>query len=226
MTTRADIKRSRPARPGGGHRAGGNVAYGSEAASAAEIRAAAVAALADEFVADFADGYETRVGERGVRISGGQKQRISIARAFLRNPRVLLLDEATSALDAESESKVQASLDALIAKRSATVVLVAHRLSTVRNADKIAVLGDGAVLEMGSHDELVARDGIYARLVSRQLATAANRVTEAQVDAAAQELEIDQLIEASDASPPPAAGSPAASPSPAAGSPAASASPR
>ena len=116
--------------------------------------------------------------------------------AFLRDTRVLLLDEATSALDAESESKVQASLDALVARASATVVLVAHRLSTVRNADCIAVLGEaGVVTERGTHDELVARDGVYAALVRRQLQTSANQITEAQVDAAAQEVGVEAAID-------------------------------
>ena len=174
-----------------------NIAYGAAAGVGdGEVREAAEAALAHEFVQAFPRGYDTRVGERGVRISGGQKQRISIARAFLRDPRVLLLDEATSALDAESESKVQASLDALVARASATVVLVAHRLSTVRNADCIAVLGEaGVVTERGTHDELVARDGVYAALVRRQLQTSANQITEAQVDAAAQEVEVEAAID-------------------------------
>ncbi|KAH8067812.1 ATPase [Aureococcus anophagefferens] len=174
----------------------GNIAYGVDGADPAAVAAAAEAALADEFIRDFPAGYDTHVGERGVRISGGQKQRISIARAFLRNPKLLLLDEATSALDAESEAKVQRSLDTLIAGKSATVILVAHRLSTVRNADAIAVVGDGRVLELGDHDALVARKGIYATLVSRQLQVSANTIDETKVDAAAaaHALDIDELI--------------------------------
>jgi ABC-type multidrug transport system fused ATPase/permease subunit len=117
-----------------------------------------------------AEGYATRVGERGVRISGGQKQRIAIARVFLRKPKILLLDEATSALDAESEAKVQEALDRLIAEGGATVVLVAHRLSTVVNADQIAVVGEGRILETGDHETLLKAEGPYARLVRKQLA--------------------------------------------------------
>ena len=117
----------------------------------------------------FPEGFETKVGERGMRLSGGQKQRIAIARALVRQPKVLLLDEATSALDAESEHQVQAALDILIEEGSQTVVVIAHRLSTIRNADKIIVMNAGQVIEMGSHDELVEKDGAYKKLVARQL---------------------------------------------------------
>ena len=122
------------------------------------------------FISDeglFPEGFDTKVGERGMRLSGGQKQRIAIARALVRQPKVLLLDEATSALDAESEHQVQAALDTLIAEGSQTVVVIAHRLSTIRNADKIVVMGAGAVLEEGTHDELVELDGAYKKLVAR-----------------------------------------------------------
>ena len=117
----------------------------------------------------FPEGFETKVGERGMRLSGGQKQRIAIARALVREPKVLLLDEATSALDAESEHQVQAALDALIEAGSQTVIVIAHRLSTIRNADKIIVMNAGQVIEMGSHDELVEKNGAYKKLVARQL---------------------------------------------------------
>ena len=145
-----------------------------------DVYAASKAALAHDFISEFPNGYETRIGERGVRISGGQKQRMSIARAFLRAPRILLLDEATSALDAESEAKVQVSLDNLIAggvEQRRTTFLVAHRLSTVRNADVIAVLDHGVIVELGNHDSLLQHpDGIYATLVKRQLETSANEL--------------------------------------------------
>jgi ABC transporter fused permease/ATP-binding protein len=145
-----------------------NIRYGRPGASEAEVQAAARAANAHEFVSGFPEGYETMVGERGVRLSGGQKQRIAIARAVLKDPRVLVLDEATSALDAESEHLVQEALDRLMQER--TTLVIAHRLSTVRDADRVVVLDDGQVAQEGSHDELVAIDGIYRRLVERQFA--------------------------------------------------------
>jgi ABC-type multidrug transport system fused ATPase/permease subunit len=130
---------------------------------------AAKKACAHDFIMSFPDQYETRIGERGIRISGGQKQRISIARAFLRRPKILLLDEATSALDAESEALVQEALDRLIAERGATILLVAHRLSTVMNADQICVVQDGMIIESGNHEELINTKGAYFKLVQRQL---------------------------------------------------------
>ena len=117
----------------------------------------------------FPDGYNTIVGERGVKLSGGQKQRIAIARALVRKPKVLLLDEATSALDAESEHTVQMAIDKLIKEGEQTVILVAHRLSTVRDADEIIVLQHGEVKERGKHSDLIAKNGFYKKLVQRQL---------------------------------------------------------
>ena len=146
-----------------------NIAYGTEDASEVEIYAAARAAQAPDFVSAFEDGYHTRVGERGQRLSGGQKQRISIARCLLRKPRLLLLDEATSALVAESESQVQAALDGLIWTGNHTVILVAHRLSTVVNAHKIVVIDQGLVAETGTHSELLEANGTYASLVAKQV---------------------------------------------------------
>jgi ATP-binding cassette subfamily B (MDR/TAP) protein 1 len=118
---------------------------------------------------DFPDGYETMVGERGVKLSGGQKQRIAIARALIRKPKVLLLDEATSALDTESEALVQAALDKLIKSGAQTTIIVAHRLSTIKDADEIIVMKHGDVLERGNHNDLIAKDGVYKALVDRQL---------------------------------------------------------
>ncbi|MCO5613549.1 hypothetical protein L7F22_067826 [Adiantum nelumboides] len=143
-----------------------NILYGKEGATEGEIIEAAKAANAHEFVSALSDGYETEVGERGVQLSGGQKQRIAIARAVLRDPAILLLDEATSALDAESEKLVQDALDRLTIRR--TTVIVAHRLSTIKNADNIAVLQDGAIVEQGTHQELMAKLGSYFELVSLQ----------------------------------------------------------
>lgn len=145
-----------------------NIAYGLNGkASAADIENAAKMANAHEFVSKFPEKYQTHVGERGVRLSGGQKQRIAIARALLMNPKVLLLDEATSALDAESEYLVQDAMDRLMNGR--TVLVIAHRLSTVKSANIVAVISDGQVVERGTHDELLNKDGIYTALVRRQL---------------------------------------------------------
>ena len=113
--------------------------------------------------------YDTLVGERGIMLSGGQKQRIAIARALIRKPKLLLLDEATSALDAESEHQVQKALDKLIESGQQTVVVIAHRLSTIRDANEIIVMQHGEVKERGTHEELIAMDGVYKNLVSRQL---------------------------------------------------------
>lgn len=143
-----------------------NIAYGKNGASEQEIINAAKAAFAHDFIMEFPDGYNTVVGERGVRLSGGQKQRLSIARAILKNPPVLILDEATSALDTESEMMVQKALENLMHDRTAFVI--AHRLSTVRRADRIIVLENGRIAETGTHDELLSADGIYKNLHSLQ----------------------------------------------------------
>lgn len=139
-----------------------NIAYGKANATDEEIRRAAHLAGADEFIEALPDGYDTYVGERGVKLSGGQKQRISIARVFLKNPPILILDEATSALDNESERLVQKSLEALAKGR--TTFTIAHRLTTVKNADKILVLTENGIEESGKHDELIAKGGLYSRL--------------------------------------------------------------
>lgn len=137
-----------------------NIAYGKPDATMEEIEDAAKKANIHDFIMELPDGYETFVGERGTRLSGGQKQRISIARVFLKNPPILILDEATSALDNESERWIQQSLEELAKNR--TTITIAHRLSTIRNADEILVVADNGIAERGTHDELIARGGIYA----------------------------------------------------------------
>ena len=143
-----------------------NIRYGRLEATDDEVTAAAIAANADGFIREFPEGYETLVGERGVKLSGGQRQRVSIARAILRDPTILVLDEATSALDSESEHLVQEALEAL--QEGRTTVVIAHRLSTIRDADRIVVLDHGSIVESGRHDDLLAQNGTYARLVARQ----------------------------------------------------------
>ncbi|MDH5206430.1 MAG: ABC subfamily B transporter ATP-binding protein, partial [Hylemonella sp.] len=143
-----------------------NIRYGRPEASDEEVQAAARAAFADEFIRQLPEGYDTFLGERGVRLSGGQRQRIAIARAILKNPPLLLLDEATSALDAGSERMVQAALDS--AMRDRTTLVIAHRLATVQKADRIIVLDHGRIVEQGTHDALVAANGTYARLAALQ----------------------------------------------------------
>ena len=143
-----------------------NIRYGRPDAGDDEVFAAARAAFADDFIRALPEGYATHLGERGVRLSGGQRQRISIARAMLKNPPLLLLDEATSALDAESERMVQAALEA--AMRGRTTIVIAHRLATVLRADRIVVMEGGRIVDEGTHAELVARGGLYARLAAMQ----------------------------------------------------------
>ena len=143
-----------------------NIRYGQPDAPDAEVVAAAKAAFAHDFITALPEGYNTFLGERGVRLSGGQRQRISIARAMLKNPPLLLLDEATSALDAESERMVQAALESAMSGR--TTLVIAHRLATVQRADRIVVMEAGRIVDIGRHDELVARDGLYARLAAMQ----------------------------------------------------------
>lgn len=145
-----------------------NIRYGRPDASREEVLEASRQAACHEFVSRFPEGYETIVGERGVKLSGGQRQRIAIARALLKNPSILILDEATSALDSESEQLIQQALDVLLAGR--TAIIIAHRLSTIRKVDRIYVIEDGQVLESGTHDDLIARDGgRYRHLSEMQL---------------------------------------------------------
>jgi ATP-binding cassette subfamily B protein len=143
-----------------------NIRYGRPDASDDEVIAAAKAAFAHDFLMALPQGYQTFLGERGVRLSGGQRQRISIARAILKNPPLLLLDEATSALDAESERMVQAALESAMKDR--TTLVIAHRLATVQRADRIIVMEAGEIVETGTHAQLAAAGGLYARLAALQ----------------------------------------------------------
>ena len=145
---------------------GDNIAYGHPEATLDEIVAAAKAAHAHDFILDLPDGYDTMTGERGVRMSGGERQRVSIARAILRDPRILILDEATSSVDTETEVKIQEALERLIQGR--TTFAIAHRLSTLRHADRLLILEKGGIAEIGTHDELIEADGIYAKLCRMQ----------------------------------------------------------
>ncbi|HOL18392.1 MAG TPA: ATP-binding cassette domain-containing protein, partial [Bacillota bacterium] len=146
-----------------------NIAYGNFSATDEEIRQAAKMASIHEYIESLPNGYDTYVGERGVMLSGGQRQRISIARIFLKNPPILILDEATSALDNTTEAQIQQALDQLSAGR--TTLVVAHRLSTIRNADKIVVLTEQGIVEQGTHQELIEKQGVYYSLWNTQQST-------------------------------------------------------
>ena len=169
-----------------------NITYGLDRqVPLEEVVEAAKSANAHEFITEMDEGYDTKIGEKGVLLSGGQRQRIAIARCFLRKPKLLLLDEATSALDAENESLVQTAIDTLIAKGDSTVVLIAHRLSTVMNADKIAVMSKGKIVEQGTHAELTSDpNGVYSQLVARQMTMEADRLKDDNVTT------VDKLFDA------------------------------
>jgi len=147
-----------------------NILYGRPDATEEELIAAAKQAQIHDFVMTLPQGYDTYVGERGVKLSGGQKQRISIARVFLKNPPILILDEATSALDTATEREIQEALERLSKDR--TTIIIAHRLSTIQHADNIVVLADGQIVEQGTHEELLAQRGMYAALHRSQKETA------------------------------------------------------
>jgi subfamily B ATP-binding cassette protein MsbA len=143
-----------------------NILYGRPNATEEDMLEAAEAGNANDFILEQPQGYETEIGERGAKLSGGQKQRLAITRAFLRNPRILILDEATSALDSESERLIQAALNKLMIGR--TTLIIAHRLSTIMHADKIVTMQDGRIVEIGTHTELLERQGLYYHLYKAQ----------------------------------------------------------
>jgi subfamily B ATP-binding cassette protein MsbA len=143
-----------------------NIAFGVEGATAADVEQAARIANAHEFISALPDGYQTLIGDRGLKLSGGERQRLTIARAVLRNPPILILDEATSSLDSESEKLVQQALTNLM--RNRTTIVIAHRLSTIQHADQIAVMQEGRIVERGNHVALMGHDGVYRRLVEMQ----------------------------------------------------------
>ena len=150
-----------------------NISFANAHATAEEIREVSKIAHCDEFIQEFPDGYDTIVGERGVKLSGGQRQRVAIARAILADPRLLILDEATSSLDSESEALIQDGLWAL--RRGRTTFVIAHRLSTIQSADQILVLEGGKIVERGTHDELIVADGRYKQLYDKQYRLERNR---------------------------------------------------
>jgi ATP-binding cassette subfamily B protein len=158
---------------------GYNIGYGRDGASQDQIDGAAAGAAIDRFIAVLPDGYESMVGERGLKLSGGEKQRVAIARTLLKNPPILVLDEATSALDSRTEQEIQATLERMA--RSRTTIMIAHRLSTIVDADQIVVLDNGLIAERGTHEELLDKGGLYAELWQRQ---AAERLAEAVAEAA------------------------------------------
>jgi subfamily B ATP-binding cassette protein MsbA len=144
-----------------------NLLYGKPDASREEVIAAASAANAHEFIIHLPDGYDTEIGERGVKLSGGQRQRIALARAILTDPRILILDEATSSVDAEAEHLIQQAMDEVMKGR--TSLVIAHRLSTIRSADKIIAIDEGSICEAGTHQELMTLGGLYSQLYRRQM---------------------------------------------------------
>ncbi|MCR8998367.1 ABC transporter ATP-binding protein, partial [Brevibacillus laterosporus] len=157
-----------------------NIAFGKQDATRDEIIAAAEVANAHQFIMELPEGYETTVGERGSRLSGGQKQRIAIARAILKDAPILLLDEPTSALDTQSEAMVQEALEQMMRNRS--VLVVAHRLSTIKDADEVLVVDKGHIVESGTHNELLSKNGVYARLYKKQfIAEEHGRMAEEEV---------------------------------------------